>query len=94
MARKYAHLSTAHLADYVDRVAYLRVGLQGRRGYDSATRAEVKRPQHALRPFVESACPAGFEPPTPWFVGDSDQVVADKSPLPARTEPTRAAREA
>lgn len=42
MVRRYAHLSSEHLADYVDRLSGLRV-LEGGRGYDLATLPEMKR---------------------------------------------------
>ena len=39
---RYAHLSSEHLADYVDRLSGLRV-LDGAGGYDLATVPEMKR---------------------------------------------------
>jgi len=42
MVRRYAHLSSEHLADYVDRLSGLRT-LDGVGGYDLATVPEMKR---------------------------------------------------
>lgn len=42
MVRRYAHLSSEHLADYVDRLSGLRL-VEGGRGYDLATLPETKR---------------------------------------------------
>ncbi|MBN8759493.1 MAG: integrase [Thiobacillus sp. 65-69] len=42
MVRRYAHLSSEHLADYVDRLSGLRL-VEGGRGYDLATLSEMKR---------------------------------------------------
>jgi len=42
MVRRYAHLSSEHLANYVDRLSGFHV-VEGNRGYDLATLPEIKR---------------------------------------------------
>ena len=72
--RKYARLSAAHLTDYVDRVASFRLVGSGNVATIQPC-AGNEEGVAASHPFFCLARPAGFEPTTPWFVGDPRHIV-------------------